>query len=548
MDTTTTGLGAVTLLTLTTACGTMAPQGTDADGVAAVNYELVSLRDDDFELCHEDGIDDKLEDIIDQYGMMGCTVGVARDGEVLYLHADGLMNEDEGEDYALNTLQPIGSVSKPLTALAAYRLVERGDLALSDTVGDVLGAYASEHPDWVQDATLHQLLTHTSGIHDGLTQAMPDGPNTTPVDEGDVGYLDVDWSAWGEVEDETNGRDPILAQLILSFDDDGTYEANGVYSNIGYLLVGAMIEAAVRDAGFDGFDDYAFKNASFEATWEAWVWWVFAGEGEIRDNSLYSTVQRTPWRQLDGAYPDLAVGYDSSYVDGAGANTGQIDWTQLEDDYGWVAPSGNWMTTIGDLTRLGMLIEEEVDVFDNPVRWGLAKTKYSKARGEAYGYGLYQINSSTGPWGHGGTIDGYTAGVFASESSGLSVAWQCNTTPKDEDDEHAVIHKDITNALMIAANSSSFDVYCDDPVLPDGAMEAHDALALDWYDSLYSSVKTWSAYYGVEFTLSYLEAYIAKDSDGYLALAYLSAGKFDAAEECALSYLGDTQGSWSCGR
>jgi len=555
------------VVVLLSGCGLKAPTGTDAEGVSQDNFAYASLRDREWGWCEAPLFDAALQDMMDQYGFQGCAAAFAHGDDIVYMTALGNRTNDDPDTfvagdalpYTLDTVQPIGSVSKPLTALALLRLAEMGLLDAGDTVEDHLGDAVAHHPAWVRNASIHALLTHTAGIDDFEVTADPDpfcegcvslDGESSYVDEDDVGWLDVDWSDWGVSEDPTSGRNPIDAQRILVFPD--TPKAQEQYTNVGYLLLGAIIESIVSDDAFTGFEDYPYvDSADFEPTWEAWVWWVFAGQGEVDETNLVTTVLRHPWRQLDGAYPELAVGYNS-YVGNATAydQIEEVAWEAYGDDYGWTAPSGGFMLTIGDLLRLGMQIEAEERIFDSHGYWATAKTDYSGVKGDAYGYGLYHIpNVGAGAWGHGGTIDGFSAGVFAGEfaSKNRVIAWQCNATPRNAGEAYEGMHGGVTEALWDATASLSFSAECTPPdsSVP-GDPNPLDVLSQDWVDDLRLTFHSLVSRSGLSGALSDVESWLTRDADGAQALAHAEQGDWEAAAECALAYLGDTTTRWNC--
>lgn len=59
----------------------------------------------------------------------------------------------------------VASITKPLVAMAAMLLVERGELLLNDRVADILPDFAQAHKIAI---TIRNLLTHTSGLPDML--------------------------------------------------------------------------------------------------------------------------------------------------------------------------------------------------------------------------------------------------------------------------------------------------------------------------------------------------------------------------------------------
>ena len=109
----------------------------------------------------------------------------------------------------------VASLSKLWTAVAALRMVERGELSLDATVKELLPALASR--PWA-DSTLRELMSHTSRV---------------PELEGD-GYFrraDVDFSTPIEVLAKSLSR--------VATEKRGVYK----YRNAEYALVGAILSA-----------------------------------------------------------------------------------------------------------------------------------------------------------------------------------------------------------------------------------------------------------------------------------------------------------------
>lgn len=72
---------------------------------------------------------------------------------------------DETEPVRHDSRFLVASITKPVVALAALRLVERGQIALNDRVVDLLPEFASAPR---RTMTVRNLLTHTSGLPDML--------------------------------------------------------------------------------------------------------------------------------------------------------------------------------------------------------------------------------------------------------------------------------------------------------------------------------------------------------------------------------------------
>lgn len=103
-----------------------------------------------------------VEQHLAEFGLPGMTVGLAdRDGFVATITA-GWANIDRAEPVATSHLFQIGSISKSITALAAFRLAQGGRLDLDSTAQSHLpGVPLPKTP-----FTIAQLLDHSTGLPD----------------------------------------------------------------------------------------------------------------------------------------------------------------------------------------------------------------------------------------------------------------------------------------------------------------------------------------------------------------------------------------------
>jgi CubicO group peptidase (beta-lactamase class C family) len=92
-------------------------------------------------------------------------VAVVQAGEPLLLHAYGMADHEAGAAFTTDTVFDIGSITKQFTAAAILKLQQQGKLQLTDT----LGRFFPEAGDDKQPITLHQLLTHSSGLVNNLS-------------------------------------------------------------------------------------------------------------------------------------------------------------------------------------------------------------------------------------------------------------------------------------------------------------------------------------------------------------------------------------------
>jgi CubicO group peptidase (beta-lactamase class C family) len=153
--------------------------------------------------------------LVEAEGFSG-TALVARRHRSIFSRADGMTSVEHPHPITMDTVFRIGSLTKPITATAILQLHDQRRLSIRDRVHD----HRPDCPAAWADITLHQLLTHTSGIPSFT--ALPDYAS----------FMARPSTAW-----ETLRR---VRHLPLDF-APGTQFA---YSNSGYVLLGAIIEAA----------------------------------------------------------------------------------------------------------------------------------------------------------------------------------------------------------------------------------------------------------------------------------------------------------------
>ena len=174
-----------------------------------------------------EGIDAVLRSLIPE-GEPGAAVAVLRDGDFIYRKAHGLADLEWGTPLRPDCSFRIASLSKPFTATAVMRLAEQGALSIDDPVE----RHVPDFDPRGRTVTLRHLLNHTSGIrnHDQGHARRTDRANIP--------------------------RDQLLREILAApfdFEPGERY----AYCNSGYILLGAVIEAA------SGQDYEAFLRTAF---------------------------------------------------------------------------------------------------------------------------------------------------------------------------------------------------------------------------------------------------------------------------------------------
>ncbi|OCJ19842.1 penicillin-binding protein [Agrobacterium sp. B131/95] len=133
-------------------------------------------------------IDAVIERAIMAGKIVGTVVIVIKDGETVYSRAAGYADREIGKPTETRTIFRLASVTKPLVAVTALALVDKGRLSLSDLARDYLPYFRPKRPDGeVADITIHHLLTHTAGLSYGAD------PKTTPPEQMfNAGLSDTD--------------------------------------------------------------------------------------------------------------------------------------------------------------------------------------------------------------------------------------------------------------------------------------------------------------------------------------------------------------------
>lgn len=181
-------------------------------------------------------IDDWMLRNIDLRRFTGSSVILARDGEIVHLSCAGLASPEREQPYERDTIVRVYSMTKPVTSVAFMMLLERGLLHLDAPVSRFLPEFSdmmalTDGADGVDACveapvpTLHQLLTHTSG----MTYAFNPGPLAAHYAEKEIDFAPA-----------TGGLDAMckrVAKLPLAFRPGTRWE----YS-VGIDVIGRVIE------------------------------------------------------------------------------------------------------------------------------------------------------------------------------------------------------------------------------------------------------------------------------------------------------------------
>jgi CubicO group peptidase (beta-lactamase class C family) len=159
-------------------------------------------------------------------------------GEIMLARGYGPADRELGVAHSVQTLFPIGSLTKPFTAMAILMLVARKQLALAERIR----VYLPECPHHWEAITVHHLLSHTAGL-----------PNVTALPHMDFAGL-LPASHWA------------LVNLVSTSPLDFVPGTHWAYSNTGYLLLGALIERLTGQSYAEFLDAQIIRPLQLEHT------------------------------------------------------------------------------------------------------------------------------------------------------------------------------------------------------------------------------------------------------------------------------------------
>ncbi|MEZ0207501.1 serine hydrolase [Ideonella sp.] len=306
------------------------------------------------------------------YGVPGVTLTVVNNGSIAWTRTYGLADREAGTPMTASTLLLAGSVSKPVAAYGALRMVQAGELNLQQPVNARLKSWqipANEFTDKVP-VTLAHLLSHTGGLtvhgFNGYTAGTP-FPDTVailngaaPANSAPVRVDLLPGSAW-----RYSGGGYTVAQLLM---------ADVAQQSFPVLM-------QQRVLGPLGMVDSSFSNPLPPAQLPR------AAAGVLPDGSALTGKRNT--------YPEMAA-------------------------------AGLW-TTSQDLARFLIEIQQALKGQSPRLSAALAQDMLTPRLGSGYGLGLGMPDFDGQKYfAHGGWDEGFCTMLIGSQTSGQGVVVMIN--------------------------------------------------------------------------------------------------------------------------
>lgn len=140
---------------------------------------------------------------------------VSEKGKIIYEKSYGYSNKTKNKLISSKSVFPIGSLTKPFTALLILRLFEEKQISINEPVSKFIDTYPMG-----KEITIKNLLTHTAGIYEALENPK---------------YLEQLTTTYKFTNDE---KMSFFKNKPLDFEPGSKFS----YSNSGYDLLGVIIE------------------------------------------------------------------------------------------------------------------------------------------------------------------------------------------------------------------------------------------------------------------------------------------------------------------
>lgn len=271
-------------------------------------------------------VDDAVRAHMNEYTVPGLSLAVVQDGQVVKRDAYGLADRAASRSATNQTIYQLASVTKTTAGVGVMRLVERGVLALDDSIH----THLSDLPDPWRGVTLRHVLSHTSGL-----------PSMLDPDTGDL----LDGSTTAEAF-------AAAAKRPLQFDPG----ARWAYTQINYYVAQRIVEQTTGQPWEAYAHEHIFAPAGMSNTF-------FLGE-TAPDSGRVATAYRVPDRAPEPFDFDAAYEY-------------------------YVPAAAGLFSTTGDLVHLVRALRTGALLSPDPKRqmWTAVDTDYADAPIAGYGIG-----------------------------------------------------------------------------------------------------------------------------------------------------------------
>jgi CubicO group peptidase (beta-lactamase class C family) len=320
-----------------------------------------------------------------QYHVPAMSVAISKGGRFVYDHAGGMADRQHMTQAQQNTLFRVADLSKPITAVTIFSLIESGKLNLADKVfgpGAILGTKYGKPPykPYVADISVDHILTHTAG--------------GWAADESDPMLHNNGWD-----------QAKLIASTIENVPLKSQPGTQWTYSNFGYCILGRVIE---------------------QVTGQPYMAYV---QANILDPCGIKSMQIARNSDRDRASNEVV------YIGQYSEEPYKINISRMDSTGGWIASSTQlvqFLNHVAGAPNIPALLKPKT------IRAMTTPAPVYPAGNARYARGWMVSDNGAGSWWHNGSLPGSTS-LMIRTSDGACSAALCNTRTEP--------HKEIDTAL-----------------------------------------------------------------------------------------------------
>jgi CubicO group peptidase (beta-lactamase class C family) len=307
---------------------------------------------------------------LDGKAASGIAVLVSKDGNVIYKKGFGYADIEKKELIKPDTKFRIGSITKQFTAAAILKLQEEGKISITDKLSEFL-------PDFprADEVSIHQLLTHTSGIH----------------------------SYTGKPEFIDKVVSPVTEEELIAFFKNDPYDFSPgekwLYNNSAFFLLGHIIGKVTGKPYGDYLKETFFDPLGMTNT-------------GVHTSKLKLQNEAKGYTKENGKYKP-STNWDMSWAGGAGAL-----YSTVEDLYKW-----------NEALFSGKVLQEKsLKAGHTPVMLSNGKKPDNANYGYGWALGDYRGQDIVE---HGGGLHGFISQLTRYPEENVTVVLLTNITPPE---------------------------------------------------------------------------------------------------------------------
>ena len=350
--------------------------------------------------CNWTPLNELMRKTLQDHNIPGATLAVAHHGTLLFERGFGYSEIEPAAAMTPNATMRIASVSKPITAVAVLILVDQGKLELDKPVLEYLASHPFDHFNteraieadarWKQ-ITVRHLLQHSGGMDRDKSR--------------DTMFQLIDITKSQKLNQLARIPDVVRYQFTQPLEfDPGSRHA---YSNVGYCLLGRIIEAVTGQHYETFIQESVLKPAGMTQT--------RLGKTRLRDRAEAEVRYYTQQIRKFPAVWDVADDDKKSDFDLVEAPYGQWDLEVMD-------AHGGWTSTAADLVRFASAIDSEATPLLSPESVQLLKEAPVFAKHVRLGV-WYGLGWNVRPVGADGNASLWHTGALAGTSTLLVRRW-----------------------------------------------------------------------------------------------------------------------------